>query len=120
MCGIGGIININNSKIDPEIHVLVAGSKCENVCKEVGAVPLVKKVLWALCTIVCPLWPGGDYPAPEASECRGAVHLRVQLHEPLRRTARQSQWRSALSVGTRRGAAAARRRRACAAGAASR
>ena len=33
------------SKIDPDIHVLVAGSKCENVCKEVAAVPLVKKVL---------------------------------------------------------------------------
>jgi len=33
------------SKIDSDIHVLVAGSKCENVCKEVGAVPLVKKVL---------------------------------------------------------------------------
>ena len=29
------------SKIDSDIHVLVAGSKCENVCKEVGAVPLV-------------------------------------------------------------------------------
>ena len=33
------------SKIDPDVHVLVAGNKCENVCKEVGAVPLVKKVL---------------------------------------------------------------------------
>jgi len=33
------------SKIDSEIHVLVAGSKCETVCKEVAAVPLVKKVL---------------------------------------------------------------------------
>ncbi len=33
------------SKIDADIHVLVAGSKCENVCKEVAAVPLVKKVL---------------------------------------------------------------------------
>ena len=33
------------SKIDPDIHVLVAGNKCENVCKEVAAVPLVKKVL---------------------------------------------------------------------------
>ena len=32
-------------KIDEDIHVLVAGNKCENVCKEVGAVPLVKKVL---------------------------------------------------------------------------
>ena len=33
------------SKIDPDINVLVAGSKCENVCKEVSAVTLVKKVL---------------------------------------------------------------------------
>ena len=33
------------SKIDSDIHVLVAGSKCENVCKEVAKVPLVKKVL---------------------------------------------------------------------------
>ena len=33
------------SKIDADIHVLVAGSKCENVCKEAGAVPLVKKIL---------------------------------------------------------------------------
>jgi len=40
-------LNIINaaSKIDPDIHVLVAGSKCENVCKEVAAIPLVKKVL---------------------------------------------------------------------------
>ena len=33
------------SKIDSDIHVLIAGSKCENVSKEVAAVPLVKKVL---------------------------------------------------------------------------
>ena len=33
------------SKIDTDIHALVAGSKCENVSKEVAAVPLVKKVL---------------------------------------------------------------------------
>ena len=33
------------SKIDTDIHVLVAGSKCENVCKKVAVVPLVKKVL---------------------------------------------------------------------------
>ena len=33
------------SKIDSDLHVLVAGSKCENVCKEVAAVSLVKKVL---------------------------------------------------------------------------
>ena len=35
------------SKIDTDIHVLVAGNKTENVCKEVAAVPLVKKVLHA-------------------------------------------------------------------------
>ena len=29
------------SKIDADIHVLVAGNKCDNVCKEVSAVPLV-------------------------------------------------------------------------------
>ena len=33
------------SKIDADIHVLVAGNKCENVCNEVAAVSLVKKVL---------------------------------------------------------------------------
>ena len=33
------------SKIDVDIHVLVAGNKCENVAKEVAAVPIVKKVL---------------------------------------------------------------------------
>ena len=33
------------SKIDKEIHVLVAGNKSENVAKEVAAIPLVKKVL---------------------------------------------------------------------------
>ena len=32
------------SKIDSDIHVLVAGSKCEDVCKEVAAILLVKKV----------------------------------------------------------------------------
>ena len=34
------------SKIDTEIHVLVAGNKCESVAKEVAAVPAVKKVLY--------------------------------------------------------------------------
>ena len=33
------------SKIDLDIHVLIAGNKCEKVSKEVAAVPLVKKVL---------------------------------------------------------------------------
>jgi len=33
------------SKIDTDVHVLVAGNKCEKVCKEVSAIPLVKKVL---------------------------------------------------------------------------
>ena len=35
------------SKIDSDVNVLVAGSKCENVCKEIAAIPLVKKVLQA-------------------------------------------------------------------------
>ena len=34
------------SKIDGEVHVLVAGSGCENVSKEVASIPIVKKVLW--------------------------------------------------------------------------
>jgi len=34
------------SKINQEIHVLLAGSKCENVAKEISAIPLVKKVLY--------------------------------------------------------------------------
>tara|TARA_Y100000590_G_scaffold150541_1_gene172931 strand:+ start:767 stop:1720 length:954 start_codon:yes stop_codon:yes gene_type:complete len=40
-------LNVINaaSKIDSDIHVLVAGHKCENVSKELAAVPLVKKVL---------------------------------------------------------------------------
>ena len=33
------------SKIDAEVHVLVAGSGCENVAKEIATIPLVKKVL---------------------------------------------------------------------------
>ena len=33
------------SEIDKEVHVLVAGNKCENVVKEVATVSLVKKVL---------------------------------------------------------------------------
>jgi len=33
------------SKIDTDIHVLVAGNNCENVAKEVAAIPVVKKVL---------------------------------------------------------------------------
>ena len=33
------------SKIDTDVHVLVAGSKCEKVCKEAAAIPLVKKIL---------------------------------------------------------------------------
>jgi len=35
------------SKMDSDIHVLVAGNKCENVSKEVAAISLVKKVLQA-------------------------------------------------------------------------
>jgi electron transfer flavoprotein alpha subunit len=34
------------SKIDADIHVLVAGCGCENVSKEVVSIPLVKKVLF--------------------------------------------------------------------------
>ena len=34
------------SKINADVHVLVAGANCENVTKEVANVPLVKKVLW--------------------------------------------------------------------------
>ena len=34
------------SKIDGDVHVLVAGANCENVTKEAASVPLVKKVLW--------------------------------------------------------------------------
>ena len=33
------------SKIDGDVHVLVAGAKCDNVSKEIANVPLVKKVL---------------------------------------------------------------------------
>ena len=35
------------SKINDDIHVLVAGSKCENVAKEAAKIPIVKKVLYA-------------------------------------------------------------------------
>ena len=34
------------SKINQEIHVLVAGNKCENVAKEVALISLVKKVIY--------------------------------------------------------------------------
>ena len=33
------------SKIDAEVHVLIAGTSCENVSKETANIPLVKKVL---------------------------------------------------------------------------
>ena len=33
------------SKIDAEVHILVAGSGCESVAKEAATIPLVKKVL---------------------------------------------------------------------------
>jgi len=33
------------SEIDSDVHVLVAGNKCEKISKEVAAIPLVKKVL---------------------------------------------------------------------------
>ena len=40
-------LNVINaaSKIDSDIHVLVAGNKCDNVSKEISLIPLVKKVL---------------------------------------------------------------------------
>tara|TARA_B110000438_G_C15654154_1_gene580896 strand:- start:25 stop:978 length:954 start_codon:yes stop_codon:yes gene_type:complete len=38
-------VTVAASKIDQEIHVLVAGNKCESVAKEVAAIPLVKKVI---------------------------------------------------------------------------
>ena len=33
------------SKLDSEVHVLVAGTNCENVSKELATIPLVKKIL---------------------------------------------------------------------------
>ena len=33
------------SKIDGDVHVLIAGASCDNVSKEVASIPLVKKVL---------------------------------------------------------------------------
>ena len=33
------------SKMDSEVHVLVAGTNCENVSKELATIPLVKKIL---------------------------------------------------------------------------
>ena len=40
------------SKIDAEVHVLVAGAGCDNVSKEAAGVPLVKKVLVATLQII--------------------------------------------------------------------
>ena len=33
------------SKMDTDVHVLIAGTNCENVAKEIASIPLVKKVL---------------------------------------------------------------------------
>ena len=33
------------SKMDADVHVLIAGTNCENVAKEIASIPLVKKVL---------------------------------------------------------------------------
>ena len=44
------------SKIDADIHVLVAGNKCENVAKEVTAVPLVKKFCTQIPKIMKIIW----------------------------------------------------------------
>ena len=58
------------SKIDKEIHVLVAGSKAENVAKEVAAVPLVKKVFHS------------DSPNYENFLAENLTPLIVKLSEP--------------------------------------
>ena len=58
------------SKIDQEIHVLVAGSKCESVAKEVSAIPLVKKVLYC------------DSPNYENFLAENLTPLIIKLSEP--------------------------------------
>ena len=58
------------SKINEEIHVLVGGSKCESVAKELSAVPLVKKVLYC------------DSPNYENFLAENLTPLIVKLSEP--------------------------------------
>jgi len=58
------------SKIDKEINVLVAGSKCEAVAKEVSAIPQVKKVLYT------------DSPSYENFLPENLTPLIVKLSEP--------------------------------------
>ena len=40
------------SKIDAEVHILVAGSGCESVAKEAATIPLVKKFYTAILLII--------------------------------------------------------------------
>jgi len=69
-----GVFTLNTitaaSKIDQEIHVLVAGSKCESVAKEVSAIPLVKKVLCS------------DSPNYENFLAENLTPLIIKLSEP--------------------------------------
>tara|TARA_B110000438_G_scaffold115013_1_gene112661 strand:+ start:509 stop:1462 length:954 start_codon:yes stop_codon:yes gene_type:complete len=58
------------SKIDQEIHVLVAGNKCESVAKEVATIPLVKKVLYC------------DSPNYENFLAENLTPLIIKLSEP--------------------------------------
>mgnify|MGYP006096586989 CR=1 FL=1 len=58
------------SKINQEVHVLVAGSKCENVVKEISAIPLVKKILHC------------DSPNYENFLAENLTPLIVKLSEP--------------------------------------
>jgi electron transfer flavoprotein alpha subunit len=58
------------SKIDQEIHVLVAGNKCESVAKEVSGIPLVKKVLYC------------DSPNYENFLAENLTPLIIKLSEP--------------------------------------
>ena len=58
------------SKIDKEINVLVAGSKCQSVAKEVATIPLVKKVLYC------------DSPNYENFLAENLTPLIIKLSEP--------------------------------------
>ena len=58
------------SKINKEIHILVAGSKCENVAKELSLIPLVKKVLYC------------DSPNYENFLAENLTPLIIKLSEP--------------------------------------
>jgi len=58
------------SKINKEIHILVAGNKCENVAKELSLIPLVKKVLYC------------DSPNYENFLAENLTPLIIKLSEP--------------------------------------